>query len=107
MAIQLNDTPMEAIISLAEGNPGAAVVMGKLMQDPIGFMDVLHLDDMGMKGPQIWVAFEDHCKGDIEALRKAIRSRDPELVATVNRECPDRKAVCHGASFSARIRRER
>lgn len=101
MTIQLTDDPMSSIVSLSEGNPGAISVLVKLLEaGPLGFMDILHLDDMGMKGPQIWVAWKDHCKQDIEAFRKAIRARDPDMVATVNRECPDRRAVCHGASFA-------
>src|SRR5712672_2980276 len=100
MTIQLGDDPISSLLSLAQGNPGAATVLGKLLQDgPQGYMDILHLDDMGMKGPQIWVAWKDYCKQDLEAFRKAIRARDPEMVATVNRECPDQRAVCHGASF--------
>ena len=79
MTIQLGDDPISSLLSLAQGNPGAATVLGKLLQDgPQGYMDILHLDDMGMKGPQIWVAWKDYCKQDLEAFRKAIRARDPD-----------------------------
>lgn len=97
--VGLSDSPMSVLLKMAEGNPGAATVMGKLIaDDPMGFIDVLHLDDMGMRGSQIWEAFK-FCKQDIAALRKAIRGRDKAMVAHVNQHCPDRRAVEHGASF--------
>ena len=92
--VKLDDSPMDAMLKMAEGNPGAATVLAQLYGNtPAGFIDICHLDDMNIRGEQIWVAFKDHCKGDIEALREAVRARDPALVATVNQECPDRQAV--------------
>lgn len=96
----------EAIVQMSEGNPGAINVLIQLMKDPMEFIDILNLDDMNMRGSQIWIAYKDHCKEDIEALRKAIRDRDPEMVATVNASRgsdPDAPpAVTHGASFAHR-----
>lgn len=50
----------------------------------MGLMFILDLDDMGMRGSQIWVAWKDHCKCDLEAFKKALQDRDPAMVATVN-----------------------
>ena len=93
----------EMVIQMAEGNPGALSVLMKLLQDdPIGFMRLLDLDDMGMRGSQIWVAYKDHCGGDLDALKKCLLDRDPAMVVTVNasRGLPEGtpKAVTGGAS---------
>lgn len=102
--IGLNSSIRDALVIMAEGNPGAINVLVKLMEDPIGFIDVLHLDDMNMRGSQIWVGYKDHCKQDIEAFRKCIRERDPAMVATVNESrghAPDTpRATPFGSSFS-------
>ena len=102
--IDLTDNLVEVIVKMAEGNPGAVTVLAQLAKDPIGLMDILHLDDMNMRGPQIWIGYKDHCKSDLEAFRKAIRDRDPAMVATVNASrgtAPGTPpAVAHGASFA-------
>lgn len=83
--ISLNGTTMELIIQMAEGNPGAVTALCALMKDDdMALMRILDLDDMGMRGSQIWVAYKDHCGGDIEKFRKALVERDPVMVETVN-----------------------
>lgn len=71
-------------LTMCEGNPGALQVLMKLAEDPMGLMFILDLDDMGMRGSQIWIAWKDHCKCDLEVFKKALRDRDPAMVATVN-----------------------
>jgi hypothetical protein len=104
--ITLNDSPFDMMIKMSEGNPGAITALAELAKnDPMGMngvMLILHLDDMGMRGSQIWVAYKDHCKQDIAAFVKAIEDRDPAMVATVNAsrgvgDVPP--AVTNGASF--------
>jgi hypothetical protein len=104
--ITLNDSPFDMMIKMSEGNPGAITALAELAKnDPMGMngvMLILHLDDMGMRGSQIWVAYKDHCKQDIAAFIKAIEDRDPAMVATVNasRGVGDvQPAVTNGASF--------
>lgn len=97
--ITLHMNQMDVLIAMAEGNPGAISAMTQLLEDPAGLFDVLHLDDMNMRGPQIWVGFKDFAGQDVGKFREAIRKRDPEMVAIVNRECPDQKATQHGASY--------
>ena len=98
--ISLSDTPLDIMQTMSEGNPGALrVLMDVLTAGPLGLFDILHLDDMVMRCPQIWVAYKDHCKEDINTFVAAIRARDPQMVQTVNAEITDRKAVVNGASF--------
>lgn len=91
----------EIVMEMSEGNPGAAtVMMGLLKAGPLGFMDVLTLDDMNIWGVQIWVAYKDYCGSEIEKLQAALKSRDPEMVKAINEQCPDDgPAVTSGASY--------
>ncbi len=103
--IGLTDSPRDVLIMMSEGNPGALSAMIKLLQrdQTFGFIRILSLDDMGMRGSQIWIGFKDHCKEDIEAFEKAIDDRDPAMVATVNASRGNSPgtppAVTSGASF--------
>ncbi len=97
--------PMAMLVTMSEGNPGAASVLAMLMEDSpeTGFMKVLGLDDMNVRGPQIWVGFKDHCKQDLETFKTAISSRDEDMVQTINENCLHpgftEEAVPSGASF--------
>lgn len=103
--INLSDNTFDMVTKMAEGNPGAITVLMQLLKrdDPAALMIVLDLDDMNMRGPQIWVGFKDHCKQDIEAFAKAIRGRDAAMVETVNASMGvgEERAVTGGASFKS------
>jgi len=71
-------------------------------------MILLSLDDMNMRGSQIWVGYKGHCGEDIEKFVQCINDRDSNMVEVVNKECYhpeieydgyDEKAVTNGASF--------
>lgn len=98
------DSDRQVFLTMCEGNPGALSVLMKLAEDPMGLIYILDLDDMGMRGSQIWVAYKDHCKQDIAAFKKALSDRDPAMVATVNASrghAPGTpQAVTRGASFA-------
>lgn len=100
--IQLHMSTQEVVATMSEGNPGGLrVLMDILKADPKeGVFDILSLDDMNIRGPQIWVGFKDYCDEDLEKFRKAIKARDPNMVRTINRECHGLEpAVTSGASF--------
>ena len=86
--INLHDTVRDAVMKLSAGNPGAATVCAQIVQaDPVtGFMDLLHMDDMGMKGPAIWVGYKDFAGQDLNKFIKAIRSRDTAMIEMIRRE---------------------
>lgn len=93
---------MDSLIELAEGNPGAASILARIAaQDgPSSVVDLLHLDDMNIRGVQIWVGYKDHCNSDLDKFLELVRKRDPGLIATINRESGSREiAVASGASF--------
>lgn len=99
--INLDDSFQDIAMKLSEGNPGALTVILKLFADePDGIMAILGLDDMNMRGPQIWIAFKDHCGEDLKKLKECVFKRDADMVDTVNCESGMAdKAVTGGASF--------
>ncbi len=91
-------TPMEVMVEMAEGNPGAlTAIMAIINKDTaLGIIDLCHLDDMNMRGPQIWVGYKDYCGHDIDKFIDCIRDRDPQMVAKVN-EVMDPQGFDHKA----------
>ena len=96
----------DILIVLSEGNPGALrVMMDWLQKDGDScFMSFLNLDDMNIRGSQIWVGFKDHCKEDMSKFIECVNSRDEDMVNTINREfiTGNHKAVTSGASSERR-----
>lgn len=103
--LELNNSGTEVIIKMAEGNPGGLSVLMQLMKkDSMACFGVmLDLDDMNIRGTQIWIGFKDHCKSDIDEFFKAVRARDEGMVNTINEEGKlgnhSEIAVTSGASF--------
>lgn len=77
---------LDFLLTMAEGNPGAVMVLVKLLEIPGGFMLVLNLDDMNIRGTQIWVAYKAHCHESLEELKDCLMDPEkrPELVKTIN-----------------------
>lgn len=97
----------DGFYTLSEGNPGALAVIGAITKaegtSPTALIALLDLDDMNLRGSQIWVAYKDVCGGDIQALIERVRNRDPKLVEAVNRIIPEgERAVTSGASYAHR-----
>jgi hypothetical protein len=101
----------DAIFTMSEENPGAITVLGTCLkeQGQMNFMmgTLLHLDDMNIRGSQIWIAFKDYCGENLESFIELVKQRDPNMVDMVNQaslkgwtgtQC---KAVTQGASFSS------
>lgn len=99
--IDLSMTIVDALVVMSEGNPGSITVMTSIMnEDPVtGFMKIMELDDMNIRGEQIWVAYKGYCESDITKLVKCITERSKAMVAKVNEQCLERyRAVPYGAS---------
>lgn len=102
--IDLQDSVKDIIMKMCEGNPGGLNVMMAMLEknhlDAV--MLFLSLDDMNIRGSQIWVGFKDHCGQDLDTFIKAIEDRDQAMCDTIN-NCrgtgTTEKAVPHGASF--------
>lgn len=76
MRINLDMVPLDAVVKMAEGNPGATHVMAQLLKPNLveGFMDICRLDDLELYGPDIWLAYKDVCGMDIKKLRERLRN---------------------------------
>lgn len=109
--INLNDTMKDITIKMAEGNPGGLNFMMALVEHlgvEKGVLRILSLDDMNIRGSQIWVGYKDHCGSDIEVFAQAILDRDQDMVDTINRECYHPHLVAeHGELYGelARVHR--
>ncbi len=79
--IDVGGTVQNLVVTMSEGNVGAISVIRQVLESsPMdGFMRLLDLDDMNMRGPQIWVGFKNHCEGGIDVFLEAVKNRDPEL----------------------------
>ena len=90
---------MDLIVKMSEGNPGALRVLMELL--PIDPILVLHLDDMNIRGWQVWVGYKDHCNYDLSLFTKCIQDRDQKMIETINgQRGPDGPlAVISGASY--------
>jgi hypothetical protein len=76
---------MDALIRMSEGHPGcvqALVEIVKHAPDPIGIL--LDLDDMNMRGDQIWCGYHDVCDENVEAFIRQGLERDSRLLTAVN-----------------------
>jgi len=82
--INLTDTTQDVIFKMSEGNPGALNVCVQLLADATGFFTLLNLDDMGIRGSAIWVAYKDHCKEDLSKFIECCKERSNSMIDTVN-----------------------
>lgn len=101
--ISLSDSTMDMVIAMSEGNPGGLSVLMDMLKsdDPAAPMMVLSLDDMNIRGTQIWLGYKDHCGSDMAVFLQAIKDRDPAMVATINEQSGIKEqAVTSGASFN-------
>lgn len=81
--ICLQDTMMDAVIKLSEGNPGATTVCVQILNkgnsiDPdmvLGGFGILSiLDIYNIYGSRIWMLFKDVCKQDLVKTIAALRA---------------------------------
>ncbi len=101
--IDLNMNMIDLLILMSEGNPGAASVLAQLAKREDGFIRILSLDDMNIRGSQIWVGYKDVCGSDIDKFIRAIKNRDTEMIDHINEKGilgnHEHKAVKSGASM--------
>lgn len=101
--IEGNDTILDVIYKMSDGLPGAIVGMTELMKsDEAGFMLLLGLDDMNIRGSQIWEAYKYLYHEDGKKFAEAVKNRDEKMVQFINEELAStggEKAVTGGASF--------
>jgi len=84
--IELTSGVIETLQIMSEGNIGAARILMDLLKkdDIIGPMYMLHLDDMNIRGEQIWLGYKDVCKEDLDVFISKIINRDAAMVRYIN-----------------------
>lgn len=105
--INVADNLKGIMILLSEGNPGAINVLFGMLQENGDncFISFLDLDDMNIRGSQIWVGFKDHCEENLDKFIECITKRDIDMVNVINLAFMkgDHKAVTHGGSSSRKV----
>lgn len=81
--IKLEDTFMDIMVKMSEGNPGAINVLMQLYKevpniDPQNILGgigaILELDTLGVYGPRIWMLYKDVCGEDIANTNWMLRA---------------------------------
>jgi hypothetical protein len=81
--IKLNDSFMDVVMKMSEGNPGAISVLMQLMKevptiDPAnvlgGLGPILEMDTLGIYGSRIWILYKDVCGEDIAKTNWMLRA---------------------------------
>lgn len=69
----VDNTQMDSLTRLADGNPGAATVLRQLLSN-YGIEDAVALGELGIRGPNIWILYKDCCHEVISDLHDLIQS---------------------------------
>ena len=102
--VSLFDNGMDVLIKMSEGNPGGLSILAELSKKERG-VNIFHgLDDMNIRGWQIWCGYKDYCKSNLDTFIDAIKKRDSDMVDKINeqaiRDQSPERAVTSGASFN-------
>jgi hypothetical protein len=84
----------KAVELMSEGYTRVAKIVSELWETSRNTL--FDLDDMHMRGEQIWVAWWRHCKRNMSVLISEAKIRAPKMVACVNLICTDHTAREHG-----------
>lgn len=97
--INLGGTTLEALVSMSDGNPGAAVALSDLIKsdEEGGLSMVLWLDQWGIYGTDIWVLYSDICDKDVKKMSAVIQ-------ATIRRKFDEKllKEACSRQDYTGR-----
>lgn len=99
--IESFNTLSEIACLLSEGNPGALSVLMQVYkkQGEGYFLFMLNLDDMNIRGPQIWIGYKDFAKENIDTFINAVTSQSQEMIDVINLNYKEEQAVLGGASY--------
>lgn len=107
--LRLNENLMDWLQKMAEGNPGALTVLLTALKEKgtqeMGEL-ILFLDDMNIRGTQIWIGYKDYCDCDIDKFVGCIKEKDQAMIDKINEVGREGnhswKAVPHSASVLGR-----
>lgn len=91
--LELNDSIMDVVVKMVEGNPGATSVCTQLLKDnkeidpdsALGEMgSIFSLDGLGIYGHRIWRLYKDVCGEDIAKTVGILRANQLGFVSESN-----------------------
>lgn len=85
MVTDINDSPLSAILKVGKGNPGALRVLLNINDKmPHGLAFIIKLDEMGIRGSDIWLGFKDYCKQDLHKFYTLVMEGDEGMQEFIN-----------------------
>lgn len=81
-----NDSTLEAVVKMAEGNPGAINVLMEMLKDEEinGALAIYWMDQLQIRGWRIWFAFKDCCEQDLHKLFECLLSQDKDMLKKID-----------------------
>src|ERR1700729_2787466 len=92
MRLSLNDGTRAITLKLCDALPGPMDVVLRTLASPEGLVVVYGLDELGIYGSDIWVAYKDVCGQDLAKLAIAVR-------LTLEGECDLKAAAIEQQAF--------
>ena len=88
--IQIGDNLQEVIMKMSEGNLGATNVLMQILKEhektpELAFGLYLFLDDMNIRGTQIWIGYKEYCESDIKKFIQCVNEHDEKMIAEINK----------------------
>ena len=107
--LRLNEYLMDWMVKMAEGNPGALTVLLTALKErgsqKMGEL-ILFMDDMNIRGAQVWIGYKDCCGCDLDKFIGCIEEKDQAMIDKINeigrKGNHSWKAVPHSASVLGR-----
>ena len=65
-------SPMDMIMTMCEGNPGALNVIMQMMNDPRSFMDILLCDSLDIRGSKLYMLHNDCCERNNDKFNRTL-----------------------------------
>ena len=87
--IEFTNDITDTISVMCEGNPGGlSVLMGAFHKlEPVeNIAFLMHLEDMNIRGSQIWVGYKDYCNCNLNDFIEKVSQRDASMVEIINKE---------------------
>lgn len=83
-----DDSFHDFIQKITEGHSGARTVIENLVEEYGAAKSaevILGLDDMNVRGTQIWAGYNQHCSENLETFVACVEEKRQDFVETINR----------------------
>lgn len=85
--ITFNSSTIEVMTIMSENNFGAADILLKMLENDCMF-SIFNLDDMNIRGEQIWYGYKNVCGEDFDIFIQTVNERSEDFVKKINVSCP-------------------